>query len=590
MEFRILGPLEGTDKDRLLPLGAQKQRALLAVLLLHRREVVSTDRLIDELWGEHPPPTAVKSLQVYVSQLRKVLGEGVLETRGRGYLLHLAPGQVDADRFEGLLERGRELFAEGDAEGGAEVLREALGLWRGPPLADFTYEPFAQPEIARLEELRLTALETRIEADLALGRHGELVSELEALTRQHRLREGLRVQLMLALYRSGRQADALESYKDARTALVAELGLDPSRELQELEQAILRQDPELDAPDVSRNVLDSVRGHGGRFVALGGALLVGAASLAAVIALTRDEGNAGIVSAVPNSVAVIDPKTNRIVAAIAVGAGPTSIAVGGGKVWVLNRDAQTISLIDAASRVLLKTFAVGATPAGLAVGAGRVWVGDSATSSVVELDPESGAAIRTIPAPPLAPPPRRKGQPYGGAIATGLGAVWFASGNATITRIDSGSGRVAARTRHRGLTFDDFSQLAVGEGAVWVSSCCSVVTRIDPRTNSVAAVLEGFGGPIAAGLGGVWLAAAEEGLVWRIEPSDRRRANFPSRTISVGPNPLGVAVGEGSVWVANGDGTISRIDPESYDATTIRVGRSVAGIAVGEGAVWVAVG
>jgi YVTN family beta-propeller protein len=590
MEFRILGPLEGTDKGRPLPLGARKQRALLAVLLLQRGAVVSTDRLVDELWGEQPPPTAVKSLQVYVSQLRKVLGEGVLETRGRGYLLLLAADQLDGERFEGLLELGRELFAAGDTRGAAAVLRDALGLWRGPPLADFAYEPFAQPEIARLEELRLTALEMRIDADLALGRHAELVSELEALTRQHPLREGLRFQLMLALYRSGRQADALEGYQHARTALVTELGLDPSRELQELEQAILRQDPELDAPVVSRNVLESVRGRGGRLVAIGGVLLVGAASLAAVIALTRDGGSAGIVSAPPNSVAVIDPKTNRIVATIPVGAGPTSIAVGGGKVWVLNRDAQTISLIDATTRAHVKTFAVGATPAGLAVSAGRLWVGDSVTPSVLELDAETGAVIRKIAAPPLTPPPRRAGQPYGGAIATGLGAVWFSSGNATITRIDPGTGRIVARVRHRGLTYDDISQIAVGEGAVWVSSCCSVVTRIDPGTNAVAAVLEGFGGPIAAGVGGIWLAAAEEGLVWRIEPSDKRRANFPSRTIGVGPNPLSVAAGEGSVWVANGDGTVSRIDPVTYESTTIPVGSGLTGIAVGAGAVWVALG
>ena len=233
---------------------------------------MSTDRLVDEVWGAQPPPTAVKTVQVYVSQLRKVLGEGVLETRGRGYRLALAADQLDAERFERLLVTGRELLAAGDAQGAADVLREALGLWRGPPLSDFTYEPFAASEIARLDELRLTALEARIEADLALGRHHELVSELEGLTRQYPLREGLRVQLMLALYRSGRQADALDGYKHARAVLDTELGLDPSRELQELEQAILRHDPELDAPAVSHGALERVQSRGGRFVALGGVL------------------------------------------------------------------------------------------------------------------------------------------------------------------------------------------------------------------------------------------------------------------------------------------------------------------------------
>lgn len=547
---------------------------------------MSTDRLVDGLWGGSPPPTALKSLQVYVSQLRKVLGDGVLETRGRGYVLSIEADQLDAERFEGLLETGRALLSAGDARGAAAALHEALALWRGPPLADFTYEPFAQAEIARLEELRLAALEARTEAGLALGRHAELVPELEALALQHPLRERLRAQLMLALYRSGRQADALEGYKHARTAFVTELGLEPSRELQELERAILRQDSELDAPTVSRTVPGWTRGRGGRLIALGGALILGAAILAAVITFARSGGHTSIVSVVPNSVAVIDPKTNRVVAVIPVGDGPTSIAVGGGKVWVLNRDAQTISLIDATARALVKTFAIGVTPSDLAIGAGHVWVGDSVTSSVLELDPETGAVVRTIPAPPLTPPPRRPGQPLGGAIATGLGSVWFSSGNATLTRIDEGSGRIVARVRHRGLVFDDISQIAVGVGAVWVSSCCSVVTRIDPGTNAVAAAIEGFGGPIAAGREAVWLADLGRSLLWRIEPSGIAP---PTRAIAVGSGPLDVAVGERSVWVANGDGTVSRVDPVSYEVTAIRVGRSIGGIAVGEGAVWVAV-
>ena len=402
VEFRILGPLEGTDeigRFRSGPKAAGSSRPFTPA----QGEVVSTDRLVDGLWGERPPPTAVKSLQVYVSQLRKALGDGVLETRGRGYLLRLAPDQLDSDRFEVLLETGRALLASGEAPDAADAIREALALWRGPPLADFAYEPFAQPEIVRLEELRLGAMETRIDADLALGRHAELVPELEALTRQHPLREHFRTQLMLALYRCGRQADALEGYKHARAAFVTELGLEPSRELQDLEGAILRQDPELDAPAVSRHALGMARRRGGHFIAIGGALLLSAGILAAVITFARGDDSPGIVSAAPNSVAVIDPETNQIVAAIPVPDGPTSIAVGGGKVWVLNRDAQTISLIDAARRALVKTFAVGATPADLAFGAGRLWVGDSVTSSVVELEPDTGAVARKIAAPPLLP-------------------------------------------------------------------------------------------------------------------------------------------------------------------------------------------
>ena len=589
VEFRILGPLEGTEDDRLLLLGARQQRALLALLLVHRGEVVSVDRLVDGLWGDRPPTTAVKSLQVYVSQLRKVLGDGVLETRGRGYVLHVAPDQLDAARFEHLLDRGRGDLAAGDPGGAADVLRDALALWRGPPLADFSAEPFAQPEIARLEELRVAALETRVAADLAVGRHADVVPELEGLVVEHPLRERLRAQLMLALYRSGRQVDALESYRQARAELVSELGLEPSRELQELEQAILRHDPELDDPASSRRARSGASRRGGKLIAVGGALVLAAAALAAVIAFTRDDDGADVRSALPNSVVAIDPNTNRITDVIPVGAGPTAVAVGASNVWVLNRDAQTISMIDAKTRTLVKTFGVGATPTGLAFGAGRVWIGDSVRSSVLELEQEAGTVVRTIEALPLTPPPFRPGKPGGGATAAGLGAIWFSSGNATITRIDPATGNVTARIRHHGLTSDDVSTIAVGEGAVWVASCCSVVTRIDPFTNVAAPVLEGFDGPIAAGLGGVWLAASgDTEALWRIEPSDPAIPN--SQTGTIGPNPQGIAVGAGSIWVANGDGTVSRVDPVSYQSTTIPIGRNVAGIAVGDGAIWVTVG
>ena len=255
MEFRILGPLEVVEEGRQVPLGGARQRALLAILLTRANEVVSTDRLIDELWGERPPKTAANTLQFYVSQVRKALGADRIATRSPGYLIRVEPGELDLERFERLVEQG-----------GAERLREALSLWRGQALADFAFEPFAQAEIVRLEELRLAALEQRIEADLALGRHAELAGELEALILQHPLRERLRGQLILALYRSGRQAEALEAYQEARRALVEELGLEPSSAVQELERAILRHDPALDlameVPAPERSILVAVRDEG----------------------------------------------------------------------------------------------------------------------------------------------------------------------------------------------------------------------------------------------------------------------------------------------------------------------------------------
>jgi DNA-binding SARP family transcriptional activator len=232
MEFRILGPLEVDSDGQALDLGGTKQRSLLAVLLLHANQVVSRDRLVEALWESDPPETAHKALQVHVSGLRKLLGKERLETRPPGYLLRVADDELDLGRFGRLREEGR--------------LTEALALWRGPPLSDFAYDGFAQAEIARLEDQRLACLEERIDQELDAGRHGELTGELEALVAQHPLRERLRGQLMLALYRSGRQAEALEAYQQARATLVDELGIEPGRKLRELHQAILNQDQTLD--------------------------------------------------------------------------------------------------------------------------------------------------------------------------------------------------------------------------------------------------------------------------------------------------------------------------------------------------------
>ena len=232
-------------------IGGQRQRALLALLLLNANRVVATERLVDQLWGEHPPPTAITSLQNGVAQLRKALGAERVKTRAPGYLIAVEPHELDLTAFERAVHESRE----GAPAARSQALRDALARWHGPPLADFTYEAFAQGEIARLEELRLAALEERIDADLEAGAPPELVGELEALVAEHPLRERLRGQLMLALYRAGRQAEALAAYRDARHALTEELGIEPSPSLQRLNASILRQDAELDqagAPQAGR--------------------------------------------------------------------------------------------------------------------------------------------------------------------------------------------------------------------------------------------------------------------------------------------------------------------------------------------------
>ena len=256
LEFRILGPVEVTDDGAPLQLGGQKQRALLALLLLNPNRVVSTDRIMDALWGEQLPRTAATSLQNFVSQLRKLLGSDVLVTKPPGYQLRVAADQLDLEKFVHLVEESR---GEPAAER-TTTLRRALALWRGPPLADLGFEAFAQSEIARLEELRLAALEDRVEAELESGRHSDLIGELEAFADENPLRERLRSQLMLALYRSGRQAEALQIYHDTRRVLVDELGIEPSPTLQQLHGAILRQDPGLeDGPPVAPVAEDRIK-------------------------------------------------------------------------------------------------------------------------------------------------------------------------------------------------------------------------------------------------------------------------------------------------------------------------------------------
>jgi DNA-binding SARP family transcriptional activator len=248
VEFRILGPLEVVEQGRPLKLGGSRQRALLALLLTRANEVVPSDRLIDELWATKPPRTAANALQYHVSRLRKLLAPSeAIVTQEPGYLIRVRSHELDLLRFERLVAEAHDT----PVHQAARLLREALGLWRGPALADLASEPFAHTEILRLEELRLVALELRVEADLALGAHLELAGELEVLVREHPLRERPRGQLMLALYRSGRQAEALDLYRETRRLFVDELGIEPSTALQELEKAILRQDPGLDSPETA---------------------------------------------------------------------------------------------------------------------------------------------------------------------------------------------------------------------------------------------------------------------------------------------------------------------------------------------------
>ena len=296
MEFLILGPVEAAVDGRAVPLPAAKPRALLAVLLLSRNRVVPVHQLVADLWSDEPPDTATKALQVYVSQLRKAIGADRVATKAPGYSLRVEDGELDLDRFERLAREGREQLAAGDAAAAAAVLTEALALWRGPAFAEFAAEPFARDAGPRLDDARLAALEDRIDAELALGRDDGLVPELEELVARNPYRERLRAQLMLALYRAGRQADALDLYRRTRATFVDELGIEPGPALQDLERAILRQDPDLrPGAEPPRPGAPPPPRRGRRLLlplALAALALAVAAAVAAVV-LTRGGSSAG---------------------------------------------------------------------------------------------------------------------------------------------------------------------------------------------------------------------------------------------------------------------------------------------------------
>jgi YVTN family beta-propeller protein len=584
VEFRILGPLEVAAHGRPVSVGAPKVRALLVVLLLRRGEVVTTDRLIDALWGERALDTAVKTVQVYVSNLRKALGDGVLVTRGGGYVLETEPGQVDADRFEALAADGRRALESGDGRRAGALLRQALALWRGPPLAEFAYEQFAQTEIARLEEARLEALEDRIDADLAAGERAGLVGELEALAAEHPLRERLHGQLTLALYRSGRQADALEHYRNARQSMVEQLGLEPGPRLQELERAILAHDPTLDPPPRTSGppATGSRRSWRGEWlIAAAGAILL-IAIVAVAVKLSGSATSAVRVRVAANSVAVIDPHSNTVVASAAVGTRPGPIVFGAESLWVANLDDQTISRVDPSSLQTLRNLPLPDPPTGLAAGAGAIWVTESspaATSATLNaIDPQFNSVE----------PGRRFANLVAGdpaAVAALGNRVWVAPSSGLLTRIDPATGRAVWQVDpNAGAT-----AIAVGgDGAVWlIDNEGNNVTRVDP-TGLLTQIGVGNGPTgIAVGDGGVWVTdALDDSVVW-IDPA----TESVRMTIPVGRSPAGVAVGAGSVWVADsGDGTVTRIDPRTGKVTArITVGGSPQAIALADGRAWVTV-
>jgi DNA-binding SARP family transcriptional activator/streptogramin lyase len=595
MEFRLLGPLELEGEHGVVSVGSGKQRALLAILLLHANERLSRERLIDELWDEEPPASAAHSLEVYVSRLRKTLheagGDGALATRGNGYLLQVGEEDSDAGRFRRLLDAARSA----DPAREAALLRDALALWRGPALADVELTGSARAAAENLNEQRLVALEERIEADLALGRHRQVVGELQALVAEHPLRERLRSQHMRALYGAGRQAEALDSYRDAQREL-AELGLEPSPDLKTLQRQILNHDPLLrvGAPEP---VSASSRGRRRRWVLAGGIAVValaGAAVAAIAVAATGGSGSTPV-SAVDNSVGLLDLATNRLVADIPIGGSPSNghyhgapnIAFGLGSIWVCNADDSTLLRIDPRSHRVVRTTGLGVAPAAVTVGHGAVWV--TGGTQVVKLD-SLGNVSQRIPLPHATVLSFAHGP---GSISSGPDAIWVVYGVAEVAKIDPRSGRVLLTAPNVGGVLP--GQILATPDGIWLTGLDQgLLVELNPATGKVATTTtpSGAGLPywseVTRGPGGLWVTDTTNDTVWRVDPT----AIHGTSLASVDRSPNGIAIRGRSVWVASFlGGTLQRIDPTTMRVVArVRTGAHPSDLVYGPGGLWMTFG
>ena len=568
MEFRLLGLLEVEDDHGPVRIVPGRESALLALLLLHHGAPLSNDRIVDELWGDAAPENAAKS----VACVRLASSQD-------------ARGGADRDDTGGLprrrqSRRARHATIEAALDDGR--YGDAFALWRGEPLADFRYAPFAQSEARRLEGRWKDAHAEPLDARLAAGEAP--VAELEALVEQDRLWERPRGQLMRALYLAGRQSDALALYRATRELLAEELGVDPGPELQRLERAILNQDAELGTPAPPPAV--RAEGRRRRLLVVGGALLVAAAFAAAAVLSTRGSGHLRAVA--PGSVAVIDAHSNKLIAEIGVGNRPSRLAVAGHHLWALNAGDGTISEVDTSDDRTSAPFGPSLVPSDLAATANAVWVGDApagageGASTVARFDPvrHTRTGTTVLAGAPVPGGGRPAEERY--LVAAGS-SVWAIGPTLEPVELDTRTGKVR-RVVHVVAT-----SLAFADGKVWAASDRSVV-RIDPRTGrfrtfAVPSLFDLEG--IAAGGGAAWATSSADGLVWRIRPGPLEHVS----SIPVGYGVSTIAYGAGAVWVGNRfDDTISRIDPRTSKVTRVATVPAPQDLQVAGGRVYVAAG
>jgi DNA-binding SARP family transcriptional activator len=584
MEFRILGPLDVRSNGQSLPLGGPKQRAVLALLLLGANRVVSREHLIAELWPDAPGRDSEHALTLQISRVRRALSaagdeEERVATRPPGYVLRVERDELDLDCYERLVAAGRTALEARDAESAVARLRAAESLWRGRPLADLEFEPFARLDVERLEELRLTALEERIEAELETGRHHQLVPELEGLIAEHPLRERLRAQLMRALYASSRQAEALAVYTDTRRLLVDELGIEPSASLRELERKILNQDagllgrqPPPPAPPAPDEPREPRRRPPRRLpLALLGVSALGAALLGLIL-LSGDQRPPLPRIAGPGAVLFLGTESGDPLGQVSTGPGASRMRFGLGALWRLEDPGELLQ-IDPATMRLTRTTPIGFA-GDIAVAGNGVWVSGD-TNMLVRVDPIYGTVAQRIRLPHR----RLDHARSNGGVAFGAGSVWVAQGRSRVLRIDPAGERI-----QHVFNVPEAVVLAFGGGAVWVASSeLGKLTKIDPRTNSIVASVRVGPSICCLAVGGGYVWAANDSGIWKISSDGRPIA------VTELPSEAGeMSYGEGALW-ATAAGYVIRVDARSGSAKRWHIGYSLNGIAAAGGRVAVSV-
>jgi YVTN family beta-propeller protein len=614
MEYRVLGPLEVLDENgQKLRLGGTRQQSVLASLLLRAGQTVALDRLVDELW-EEPPATASRTVQAYVSRLRHELPAGAIQSRPGGYTFIADGAELDLDTFERRAEAGHAALAADEYERAASLLREALALWRGPALAGLKSTALRR-EAERLEELRLSVLEDRIEADLGSARHGEIVPELTALVAEHPLRERLRAQLMRALYRSGRPGDALALYREGRRLLVEELGMEPGQELRELEQAILRQDAELGrsddgagSPTVSGTVTFLFTDIEGSTQLL---KTLGRARYGKVLA---EHGSLLRAAFGEYNGEVIDTQGDAFFAAFRSAADAVSAAVAAqralqGQEWEEGLSLAVRMGLHTGEAALADDRYLGlavhlAARIGAAAHGGQVLLSGVTRSLVedelpadVELRDLGEQRLKDIDRPvrlhqlgvaglPVDFPPLRTGETAfagrEGELVTEAGAALRRKPRPRLMLVAAAGVIAAAVAIPLFVLGGGASRVDLGE------TPGNIVGVLDAGSGDVRAAVKLPAPPtaVAAGLGLVWAASADSNAVYAIDPE----TNTLLDRIPVEDAPAGIAVGGGYVWVTNSLArTVSQIDPQARDVLPpISVGNGPTGVAVGGGYVWVA--